>query len=204
MNTASTGTLPRPQRRGSDLRSWGVRRGHLAPWELRGLAAPWGVKAGAWCVLREGVTKARPAAHGDTIVSARGPVAAWGIRPGRGFGRANFVHGASGESLNSQRSGERSPEVNPLARVWAGVRPSKNGGGCRAASPAGSRAEPGRRRPRGQPPAGKVECRSTDLRPGGCPLAELSWPAAWAFAGFGAAVGGVDEWLAALVAVGPA
>ena len=93
---------------------------------------------------------------------------------------------------------------DPLARVWAGVRPRKNGGGCRAASPAGSRAEPGRRRPRGQPPAGKVECRTADWRPGGCPLAELSWPAACAYLGLGVAVGGVDEGLAALVAVGPA
>ena len=48
--------------------------------------------------------------------------------------------------------------INPLVRVWAGTRPTAlknyargaremflwNGGGCRAASSAGSRAEPGR------------------------------------------------------------
>ena len=68
----------------------------------------------------------------------------------------------------------------------------------------GERAKRAKFWPRGQPPAGKLECRSTDLRPGGCPLAEVSWPAARAYLGLGVAVGGVDEGLAALVAVGPA
>ena len=135
----------------------------------------------------------------------RAPVAAWAIRRGRGYGRANLVHSASAASLTSQRSGQRvqracplprvwagarprqksfplttwfsenhpsngklfarrgCPEgCYPLARAWAGVRPRKSGGRCRVANPAGSRAEPGRRRPRGQPPAGKVECRTAD------------------------------------------
>ena len=47
--------------------------------------------------------------------------------------------------------GESPEGDDPLARAWAGVRPRKNGGGCRVANPAGSRAEPGRRRP--GPPA---------------------------------------------------
>jgi len=56
--------------------------------------------------------------------------------------------------------GEGVQRINPLARVWAGVRSSGAGEeGARSARNFGQ----------GQSPAGKLGCRATDWRPGGCP-----------------------------------
>ena len=190
MNTPTTS--PRPQRRGSAMQSCGVSRGRLAP--KRGLRVCRSFECHTcWPVVEASPS---PFAARDTIVST-GPVAAWAIRAGRGYWRANFVHSGSASEPNPSFHGESPEGDDPLARVWAGARPSVSSGEPRARSARNFS-------PRGQPPAGNVECRATDLRPGGCPLAELSWPAAWALTAGGVGVGGVDQGLATLVAVCPA
>ena len=139
--------------------------------------------------------------------------------------------GKGATALRPARARRRSPEGgDPLARGRAGVRPS--GAGKRRAArsaenfgqPAvaqalwpGERGQPAGLRPEvakseirnpkaasapAAAPAGNIGCRTRgELGP---VRIQKSWPAAWAFAGFGVAVGGVNEGLAALVAVGPA
>ena len=86
---------------------------------------------------------ARPKKHGGGSRAAR----SWRVE-----GRA-----PSGEREGVQR-------INPLARVWAGVRPS--GAGKESARSAKKFGQ-------GQPPAGRLRCRTADWRPGGCPLAKV-------------------------------
>ena len=66
-----------------------------------------------------------------------------------------------GRARSGQREGVQ--RINPLARVWAGVRPS--GAGKESARSAKKFGQ-------GQPPAGRLRCRTADWRPGGCPLAK--------------------------------
>ena len=162
MNTQATSQ--RVQRRESAPRSWGVRRGLLTPSESAGLPLLGGCLS-CWPVLEAspGATARGQGYAGD------GPPLRWqhgSFRPGRGF-RASELRGRLRakasliafplDGKGAERLGQRSEEAgvqrvaNPLARAWAGVRPS-------------------RRRPgaAGQPPAGRVECRTADLRPGGC------------------------------------
>ena len=157
MNTTSTSACSGRDRHHAES-SRGVRRGRLAPREVRVLAAPWGVPLLLACFVGVTGPACRPA--GQRCQRRAGGYMGNSVRPGMRASELRTLRERSEPELLTERG---SPEGDdPLARVWAGVRPRKNGGGCRAASPAGSRAEPGRRRPRGQPPAGKVECRTAD------------------------------------------
>ncbi len=144
MNTPTT-TSPRPQRRRCALRSWGVSRGLPAPGEAPRVCRSLGSATLAglfWRRHRVAPDGGKPEARRPRSEVRRGA-----IRLGRGCWRANLVHSASEASLITLCAG-RVQRACPLARAWAGVRPRKKRGGCRVANPAGSRAEPGRRRVR--------------------------------------------------------
>ena len=117
--------------------------------------------------LARGWAGVRPGASRNPISSGRRLVAT-GDHEGhedageeRGGSRAARSWRVEGRAPSGKREGVQ--RINPLARVWAGVRPS--GAGKESARSAQNFGQ-------GQPPAGRLRCRTTDWRPGGCPLAK--------------------------------
>jgi hypothetical protein len=149
MNTATTS--PRPQRRRCAMQSWGVHRGLPAPG--KGLRACRSFECHLLLVCFGGVTRLDRSAREAPLSATRSSGGIDGsARPGmlaseprtlceRGEPNCLSVVRKGARSVLASAAERRdSRGRNPLARGWAGVRPRKNGGRCRVANPAGSRA----------------------------------------------------------------